>query len=263
MKKKSIDGYYLEIEEEETHEIEEEKFELPSERESIKKGKIKNLSFNKEKKYYKKSSKKLKWIIILSIAGVLYLFYDQIILFLLDILKKNPTSYKYFLYLQSQISNNTIPGLFLLSILGSIFFLVFPSEALFIYFLNTTNYFGPLIIILMIAGNLIGLLFNYFFGFILGERILRWMFKENFESYKNKIKLYGGYVLFFGNIFPGPIELLSVFYGGFKFNLTKYVFLAFMGRLIKYVILFIAFVFFWDQIMFYYNDFLGIFSKLI
>ncbi|MDA3854628.1 MAG: VTT domain-containing protein [Candidatus Woesearchaeota archaeon] len=246
--KKEDENYYIEFEEDE------KTIELPY---HFERTKTKN-SINQ-----KKSSKKLKWIIILSLAFVLYLFYDQIMLYFLSMLQKNPTFYKQYLYVQSNIVNQTLIGLFFSSIFGAIFFLVLPSEALFIYFLNSTQYFPVLIIVIMICGNITGLLFNYLFGRMLGERVLRWMFKKNFESYKEKVLRYGGVILFVGNIFPGPIEVLSVFYGGFKFSFARYIFLAFMGRLLKYVILFLLFIFFWDQIINYYDSFFKLFEQLI
>jgi membrane protein YqaA with SNARE-associated domain len=95
------------------------------------------------------------------------------------------------------------------------------------------------------------------FGRILGERIIMWMFSEKkFYDYKDKIDRLGGIVLFFGNILPGPIELLAVFYGGFKYDFTRYLYLTLIGRLIKFVLIFLAFFFFWDQLVLYYEGLL-------
>ena len=121
----------------------------------------------------------------------------------------------------------------------------------------------PLAILLssiMVFGNLLGLIFNYGFGRIMGERVLIFIFKEKkFFSYQEKINNYGGYILLFGNIFPGPFEILSVFYGGFKYKFSYYLFLAMVGRLIKYTALFIAFYFYWPQIIFYWTNFKSLF----
>ena len=191
------------------------------------------------------------------------MFYNQIILYFLEILKTNPTIYSYYLFIESEISNNSLKGLFFVSILGSLFFLIIPSEALFIYYLTNTNYTFPLLILLMVFGNLIGLIFNYFFGRIMGRKILKLIFGEKkYFAYKEKIDNYGGYVILFGNIFPGPIEAIAVFFGGFKFNFLRYVYLSFFGRLIKYIILFLIFYFFWDTLMFSYNDFINNISIL-
>jgi len=211
----------------------------------------------------KKPSKKLKWGAIFLFIFLIYSFYNSMILFFLDILKQSPALYSQYLFIQSQISNSTLLGLFFVSIFGSLFFLVLPSEALFIYYLNSTNHFFILIIILTVLGSLVGLSFNYFFGKMLGEKILRWMFKKKFDSYKEKILKYGGYVLFFGNIFPGPIEVLTIFYGGFKFEYSRFIYLSMMGRLVKYVLLFILYIYFWDHIIFSYEELLKNFSTVL
>lgn len=215
---------------------------------------------NNEEKYKDKIQTKKQYLkifklaFIISLGILLYLFYDSIILFFFNILKQNPTLYQNFLYIQNHISNNTVLGIFFLGILGSLFFLALPSEALFIYFLSSTSYLPIIIIALIICGNLIALIFNYFIGWILGEKIVQFIFKKNFFKYKDLIEKYGGFVIFLGNIFPGPFEILSVFYGSFKFEFSRYVFLAFMGRLIKYILITIAFYFYWNEIIsFYYS----------
>lgn len=240
----SDDDYYLQISEDEN------KIELPS-----------DISRKKRKSREKKTKffKKFKWPFIISLLIVAYLFYQPFVLFILNILKSNPTTYNYYLTVESNILNKTLLGLFFISILGSLFFLILPSEAIFLYYLNSTSYFFGFTILVTVIGSLVGLTFNYFFGFALGERVLMFLFKKNFFKYKEKIEKYGGLVLFFGNILPGPIEVLAVFYGSFKFDYKRFLFLAMMGRLIKYIILFIAFFFFWDQITFYYNSIMNLF----
>jgi len=231
---------YLELE------FKNEKIQLPSEKKSPK------------IKKSKKPKKKLKWGLIIIILVLIYIFYNQILLYFLNYLKTNPTMYSNYLYITDQISNNTLKGYFFVSILGSLFFLLLPSEALFIYYLNSTSHNFILLILIMILGNLIGLIFNYLFGRLLGENILKLIFGEgSFSKYKEKIDKYGGYFILFGNILPGPIEFISVFFGGFKFNFKRYIFLTFMGRLIKYIIIFLLFHFFWDTLIFSYNDFIN------
>lgn len=222
----------------------------------------KNKKKIKSKKRQEKNAKHIKWTLIIILVVLLYLFYDKIILYLLGILQKNPTIYSYYLTIENEISNNTLKGLFFVSVLGSLFFLVLPSEALFIYYLNATSYNPLIIFLLTVTGCMVGLSFNYFFGRILGDRIIRFLFKKNYEKYKEKIDKYGGKVLLVGNIFPGPIEVLAVFYGGFKFSYARFVYLSLVGRAIKYMLLFLAFTFFWHDIMLYYNGFIDNFLIL-
>lgn len=214
-------------------------------------------------KTQRKKSKKFKWYGIILFIALIYLFYDLILGMIMELLKLNPAVYTFYLNIEYEIANNTLKGLFYISIMGSLFFLTLPSEALFLYYLSSTKYLFLIIITFLVIGNLIGLLFNYFFGRMLGARVIRFIFKKSFDKYQDKIDRYGGLILFLGNIFPGPVELLTVFYGGFKFEFKRYVFLCFMGRLIKYVILFVIYIFFWEQISIFFADITHGFYKLI
>lgn len=234
----SKDDYYIEIEDD----VDEVEFDVGP------KPKKQKPIFTKEEK------KKLKfWTIILIIALIL-VFYELIVAYLQDLLRANPTVHKFYLNVEHEIRSSTLKGLLYVSILGSFFFLAFPGEALFVYYLSATNYFFIIVIIMMTLGNIVGLSFNYFLGRMLGQNLVEKMFKKNHEKYEKRIEKYGGYVLFFGNIIPGPIELLTVFYGAFKYDYSRYVYLCFMGRLIKYIIIFTLFTFYWDSITIFYED---------
>lgn len=203
----------------------------------------------------KKSPKIVKWLYIILLIFILYMFYHKITSLIMDYFKSNPTVYNDFLYFSSQIKNSTLPGLFYISILGALFFLAIPMEAIFIYYLSSTFHSALAIIAIIVIGSVIGLTINYFMGWVLGDKVLKKFFdKENYEKYKNYISKYGGVVIIVGNIIPSPIEPLTLLYGGFNYDYKKFFILSLIGRIIKYLILFIAFYFFWDQIMFFYDD---------
>ena len=224
-------------------------FELPSQKE---KRKRKAQKF--KPKITEKEKKKLKfWTIVLFIL-LIYLFYELILSQFQELLKLNPTIYQAYLSIQSEIANNTVKGLFFVAIFGSVFFLTLPSEALFIYFLSSTSH-PPFIIILgMLFGNLVGLSFNYFFGWLMKGWFLEKLFSKNYDKYSDIVNKKGAIILFVGNIFPGPVEALTVFYGGFRFQFSKYIYFCLMGRLIKYSILFCLYFFYWDSITILYDD---------
>jgi membrane protein YqaA with SNARE-associated domain len=254
----SSNDYYLEIDDP-SDEIE---IILPSESQN---GNIRNLKRDRNKRKvqnYRKKSFSLKWPMILLFICLIYLFYDQMLEYIMEVLKSNPTIYSYYLYFESEIVNNTITGIFYTAIFGSLFFLAIPSEALFIYFLDSMSYPWIVILLLITVGNVCGLIFNYLFGRLLGERFVAKMFSKNFDKYQDKINSRGGIILLIGNILPGPIELLTIFYGSFKFPFVRYLYLVFMGRLIKYIILFILFTFYWDSITLFYNDIFNEFTNL-
>lgn len=223
---------------------------------------IENKNRLKRKKRQKAKSK-IKWSLIILIIVLIYLFYNTFISYFMNLLKSNPLSYSYFLYIQNQIGQKTLIGLLFISTLGSIFFLMLPSEAIFIYYLTSTNFPVPILIFIISFGSILGMIINYLLGFLLNERVLKLFFKEEkFNMYKEKVDEYGGYFLFFGNILPGPIEVVALFYGAFKFGFVKYLYLTFVGRVIKYILIFIAFYFFWDKIIAFYSNLVVIFPFL-
>ena len=206
----------------------------------------------------------LKWWVIILILVLLYVFYAPVTFAVIAFLEQYPTLYSYFLYIQSQIEGATLMGLFFFSIMGTLFFLILPSEGIILYYFASTDHFILYVLLFALAGNAIGMSFNYLFGRILGQRILIFLFgKENFVRYGRGVRRYGGYLLFIGNILPGPIEFISVFYGGFRFSYKRYIYLVLMGRLFKYVILFILFLYFWHDIVYYYDSIVSSFSGFL
>lgn len=222
--------------------------------------------FNYEEDYFdepkKRDSSKFKiYFLIISIV-LIYLFYNRFILGVFFLLINNPTIYTYYLFIESQISNTTLLGILILSILGAIFFLSLPSEIIFIYFLNSHLHNSIIILLVVVFGNTIGLVFNYLFGRMIGEALVKKLFAKSFNKYNNWIDKFGGFILYFGNIIPGPIELLTIFFGSFKYGIKRYAILCFFGRLTKFVILLILFTFYWDQVMFQYNHFIENFLSI-
>lgn len=199
-----------------------------------------------------------KWIIILTLIILIYFLYQPLSQLFIETLKDNPTFYKHYMNIFSEINNSTLFGLFIISILGSLFFVMMPSEAIFLYYVSSTYYNSFTIIFIVVFGTVIGFTFNYLLGLLLGEKILRKIFKKDFDKYKKLIDNWGGWFIFLGNIIPGPIEILSLFFGGFKYNYKKFIILTALGRAIKYLLLFIAFFFFWDQLLAYYDSFMGL-----
>lgn len=230
---------YLEID------SENDKLILPSEK----------IRKKKDKKKNKNSIKNIKWFLYIIFFILLYIAYEPISNILFSYIKSNPTIYTYYLFFEYQISSVTYFGVFFVNILASVFFLILPSEALFIYYLSSTQYFIALLILLSVTGNVVGMTINYLFGRLLGQKLLKYLFtEEKFFKYKEKIDQYGGMLLVIGNIIPGPIELISVFFGGFKFNYKQYVYFVIIGRTIKYLLIFLAYLLFWDQILLYYSS---------
>lgn len=202
-----------------------------------------------------KGSSIVKWLYIFLFLFLFYIFYHKITTVITNYFLSNPSIYTDYLYFSTQITNSTLAGLFYISILGALFFLAIPMEAIFIYYLTSTFHSALFIVAIIVVGGTIGLSINYFMGWILGGNFLKKMFeKKTYEKYGGYITKYGAIILVVGNILPSPIEPLTLFYGSFNYSYKKFFILSLIGRLIKYLIFFIAFYFFWDQITFFWDD---------
>src|SRR5690606_18472998 len=104
------------------------------------------ISKNKKQLFSKKEKKRIKFWIIILLLSLIFVFYESIIIYIQELFKTNPTVYKIYLGIESEILGTSLLGLFYVSMLGSLFFLAFPGEAIFIFFLSQTNYFFPIII---------------------------------------------------------------------------------------------------------------------
>lgn len=153
----------------------------------------------------------IKWFFILLGIGIIWYFYGTILDHILAFVHAYPVldvPYRFFEY---HISRTTVLGIIFGSFFSGIFFVALPSEALFLFYMNKHVMFVFFLILVVSAAVTMGLLVNYWMGRVFGERFLKWMFKENFEKYKRWINKYGGLILFFGNIFPSPIEPVPYF----------------------------------------------------
>lgn len=196
----------------------------------------------RHKKPKKKKSKFLKFLFWAGIIILLYLYYSPIKNQAINILQLNPTIWSIYLAINAEITAKTLLGLFLTSFFGALFFISLPIELVFLYYL--TLEFNPLAVFLIaLTGNSFGMLFNYFFGYLLGPNLLRKWLKEKYESWRKLLIKSGPFLLIFGNIVPFPIEPIAVFIGGVRYPFTKFLIYTFLGKLIKFTLLYVGYVY--------------------
>jgi membrane protein YqaA with SNARE-associated domain len=159
----------------------------------------------------------------------LYVFRSNI----LNFLKSIPFVWNIVGPIITEIASNSLLGLFYLSTFGSLFFISIPIEFVFIYYL-TLNYNPFVVLLIATLGSIIGLVFNYCFGFILGEGILKYFLKDKYDNFKKLLEKFGSFLVFAGNIIPSPIELASVVFGAARFSFKKFVVYSLLGRVFKF-----------------------------
>ncbi len=174
----------------------------------------------------------LIFFILTAISVVIYLFFkDQMI----SLLKVNPYVWNTYNHLALNIGKNTWLGMLYMSVAGGLFFLPLSADVVFLYYMALgMNPF--LVIVISIIGGLLGHTIDYFVGRVIGAFFLRRFMKEKFSKYAKSIENWGAFLLIPGNIFPIPMDILSVFYGAFKFSFRKFFWLTLIGKTIKFIL---------------------------
>ncbi|MEM4397872.1 MAG: hypothetical protein QW757_04590, partial [Candidatus Woesearchaeota archaeon] len=126
--------------------------------------------------------KKKLFIILISIIFIYLLgliFWDRINILLLNI----PFFNSFYLKIITLYKTKSLLGLFLLTFLGSLFFLGFPGEVIYFIYIKT-GYNILLISFLMIFSSLLAQIVNYLIGFFIEKKWLDSYIKEEKKHYK-------------------------------------------------------------------------------
>ena len=174
-------------------------------------------------------------IVLIVVAAVIYFFFQTQLVSLIQ-------SNLFTAEIYYQIVNQTLLGLFYVSVFGALFFVPFPAEVTFAYYVLLGH--NPLLAILVaVVGNLIGLSFNYSVGRMIGPKLLQKLLKDKYLTWSNWVSKRGNMLLFFGNAIPFPIEPASLVIGGFKYPFVNYVKWSALGRVLKYVLVYLLFIY--------------------
>jgi membrane protein DedA with SNARE-associated domain len=141
-----------------------------------------------------------------------------------------------------EITNQTNFGFFMTSLLGGLFFLVFPLEYYFfsslgditgsIWIKTGVYYLG-----LMIAQSL-----NYWLG-LRANRFCKLLIPaKNFYRWKGSLNRWGFWVILLMNSLPLPSPVFSAVLGAFKYNYKKFIITVSLGAAILYSTITLIFV---------------------
>lgn len=210
-----------------------------------------------EKDPKKKISKKIVFFLVLILLSIIILsyFYWEYVSpywnFLFSkmefYISKSPFLYSIYIFLKSNFASVTPLGIFLSFFFTSLFFFPpMPSELLFVGYLISNANPILLIVICSIASSL-GQIVNYAIGYAFKSRLLKKESRSTKIQYL--IQKLGGFILFFANVFPFPSEWLSLFFGIFKYKFKNFVIITIISRIVKFVLLFILFVYAKDYLL--------------
>ena len=203
-----------------------------------------DVTHSKAKQVRKKFLQIIFWVAVIFLV---YYFYTPLKFQALRLLSLNPTIWHIYLAMSHEITASTLLGLFLTAFFGSLFFVSIPVELVFLYYLSLD--FSPWEVLLyVVLGNLTGMMFNYAAGFVLGPKIMEKWLKKNYAVWQKRTEKAGGFVLIVGNIIPFPIELVTLFIGGVRYPYIKFFTYTLIGKLVKFGILLICFIYFSESL---------------
>ena len=184
------------------------------------------------------SSSRFKLSTIIFVCLLIFFFYKPLLGLFYSYLFQFPEFAALFSDISREWINRTLKGLFIMSFLGTLFFISIPIELIFLQYLSTSTPIVLIICVILLA-NMISMALNYGIGLVLGQRVLHFLLRKSFLKYQERIQNYGGFLIVIGNIIPSPIELISVFLGGMQYDFKTYMYLTAISRVIKYILLII------------------------
>ena len=141
------------------------------------------------------------------------------------------TLVSYFMY---HIENKTIYASFYLGLIGGLFFLTFPLEAVFIGLVGES-------IIGSITGIILGIAvsytINYAIGYSLSSITRRLVGPQKFFKLKTSLNKYGAVLILILNIIPMVGQSLTALLGVIRYNKTRLITYTLIAQLIKYPLL--------------------------
>ena len=181
--------------------------------------------------------------IIYFIVGLMLIFIAITLLqpFFMKLIEKDPDASSTYHFVVGQIGDNSMLWLFVVSFISSLFFIIFPSDFIFSYyiiaganpFLTLINYF---------LGVMLGRIVDYWIGFLFSDFVTKKIIKQDYNDFNEKFSKWGISVLFFGNLIPFfPIEFFVTFVGTLKFSFWKTFWYSVSGKILKLILLIVFF----------------------
>lgn len=190
-----------------------------------------------------KRKRYLTWAFWLLVIVALYFGWQWLRDQALILLQMNSHVWATYKAVESEIAARSLLGLFYASFFGALFFITLPVEIIFLYYLGL-NYYVVQVLVITLLGNLLGIAFNYFIGWIIGPKSLKWFLKKKYAGFHRKLEKAGGFIVIVGNIIPFPIELFTVFLGAARYGFVRLMIYTAFGKLVKFGLLWLGYKYF-------------------
>ncbi len=189
--------------------------------------------------------KLLLWAALLALLG-LGIYWVQANL--ASLAKHNAVTWAIYRHMAAHMGGHTYLGLFYTSLLGALFFVFIPLEAVFYYYLALPrSQVG--VLAAAWAGSVLGLFFDYLMGAAFGQRILARFWPERFLKTKRAAERWGTFVVAVSNLVPFlPVQFISLAVGATRFGARRFLLATAASRLLYLLVLLLGGTYFSDSL---------------
>ena len=186
----------------------------------------------------------LWWGFWLLVILLLYFSLNWLTSEALLLLQAKPAVWAFYKSVEYEIASRSLLGLFIACAVGATFLVAIPVEAVFLFYLGigypVLTVFG-----IALAGILVGDLFNYVVGWLIGPKPVKAIIKEQWGSFERKIGRAGAFIIVIGNILPPfPSDLFSLFTGTVRYGAFRMLFYTVVGRVVQFFLLWLGYKYF-------------------
>lgn len=189
--------------------------------------------FRIKKKYWKIAT----WIIILIAIWALFHAFD-VGTHMNNFFESNQYTSPVYNPVRAEIEKQSLLGLFYWVGTGSIFVMPNPLDVIVPTYIVQTQYYWIQILTVAMIGYTLGMSFNYFMGWLVGPKILKWFLKGQYDKFQHKIDHMGGFIVVVANLIPFfPTGPFMLFLGAVRQGYWKAMGFTLIGKVLMFLLI--------------------------
>ncbi len=153
-----------------------------------------------------------------------------------ELLLQIPIIYKIYNLTMLEVQRRSVIGLSIMTFLGSLFFVAYPAELLYLVY-TRFGYSLIYVTLIMLFYTMLGQAVNYSLGYFIEEKFLRGFVRKRKKQYLGSLAQYDMLFIIILNIVPLPADILSLILGIIKYDFKKTMIYTFIGKILKFLFL--------------------------
>lgn len=153
-----------------------------------------------------------------------------------ELLLQIPIIYEVYNLTMLEIQKRSVIGLSILTFIGSLFFVAYPAELLYLVY-TRIGYSLFYVALIMLFYTMLGQAVNYSLGYFIEEKFLHKFIRKRKKEYLGSLAQYDMLFIIILNIVPLPADILSLILGIIKYDFKKTMIYTFIGKILKFLFL--------------------------